>query len=556
MGANYNSHQGVLTLDSAVKITTTEKQKATITGRSATITRDPREIVLHGANIEQPQRTVSADQVEVLLRDDSTVERVAGSGHLHAVQRGEKAFEITASQGALLLAGNNQPRSARISGGVDFASRGQPPAQGRAQNILLTFGPRGEVTKARAQGAVDFSRGATGQSEELQAAAVDLYVQNGKRLHKAVTSDGPARILATQQATRSTITAGKFEAHFDAQNRMRSVVGTPDATIVSSTPGQPERTASAHQLTANFSGTNEITSADLTGNFHYQEGQRSATADRARYNVEEGTYFLSGSPRVVESGASLSAESLLLNRKTGMVYGKGSVKTTYNDFKSQPNGAMLGSSEPVHVTGTSFTASQGAGTARYTAARLWQGANIVEAPSLTFDKIHRSLQAKGSQSGRVTSVFLESDKNGKSTPLNVTADRLSYVDAERKAVFSGNVLIRSAGAVMNADTVQVLLLARSGQGGSQLDRIVAEGDIRIEQGDRRATGERMIYTAQEQKFVLTGSKGHPPSIFDAEHGRISGDSLTFYTQGDKVLVGSGDSAKKLTPTRTRDASKK
>ncbi|MGH9569443.1 MAG: LptA/OstA family protein, partial [Candidatus Angelobacter sp.] len=238
------------------------------------------------------------------------------------------------------------------------------------------------------------------------------------------------------------------------------------------------------------------------------------------------------------------------------VYGKGNVKTTYNDLKSQPDGAMLGSSEPVHVTGTTFTASQGVGTARYTAARLWQGANIVEAPSLTFDKIHRSLQGKGDQSGRVISVFLESDKNGKSTPLSVTADRLSYVDAERRAVFSGNVLIRSAGAIMNADTVQVQLLARNGTAGSQLERIVAEGDIRIEQGDRRATGARLIYTAQEQKFVLRGSTGNPPSIFDAEHGRISGDSLTFYTHGDRVLVGSGDSAKKLTPTRIRDASKK
>ncbi|MGH9566725.1 MAG: LptA/OstA family protein, partial [Candidatus Angelobacter sp.] len=321
VGANYDSHLGALTLDSTVKIRTTEKQKATITGQSATITRDPREIVLHAANVEQTQRTVSADQVKVLLRDDSTIERVVGSGHLHAVQRGEKAFEISASQGALLLAGSNQPRSARISGGVDFASHDKTPARGSAQAILLRFGPKGEVTNVQAQGSVNFSQGPAGRSEELQAAVVDLFIRNGKRLQKAVTSGGPARIVANQQATRSTITAGKFEAYFDAQNRMRSVVGSPGATIVSSTPGQPERTAAAHELIANFSGTNEITFADLAGDFHYQEGQRSATAAHAHYNVEEGTYFLTGSPRVVESGASLSADSLLLNRKTGTVYG-------------------------------------------------------------------------------------------------------------------------------------------------------------------------------------------------------------------------------------------
>ena len=99
---------------------------------------------------------------------------------------------------------------------------------------------------------------------------------------------------------------------------------------------------------------------------------------------------------------------------------------------------------------------------------------------------------------------------------------------------------------MDADSAQVLLLPSRGTSGSspsgQLDRIVAEGDIRIQERDRKAQGSRLIYVAQEQKFVLTGSEGHLPSIFDAEHGQISGNSLTFFTQGDRVLVGSGDSA--------------
>ena len=153
-------------------------------------------------------------------------------------------------------------------------------------------------------------------------------------------------------------------------------------------------------------------------------------------------------------------------------------------------------------------------------------------------------------------MFVETDKKGKTTPVNVTADRLSYVDADRKAVFSGNVLVRGAETTTTADTVQVLLLARGNQANSQLDRIIAQGEINIQQQDRKATGNQLVYTAQEEKFVLTASGGKRPSIFDAERGQITGDSLTFYTHDDRVLVDSKESSHTLIQTRIRDASKK
>ena len=546
VGATYNAQQSVLTLSSAVRIVTTEKQKATITGQSASIRKDPREIVLHAARVEQPARTLSADQVRILLRENSTVERVEGEGNLRAEAPGPQGFELNAAQGKLLLVGNNQPQSAAISGNVNFARRGKSPANGKAENLALLFGPKGQIRRTQASRQVDLVQGAMGKSQELRAAAVDLTVRNGRQLEKAVTSQGPAEIILTQQPATNTITAGQFQADFNPDNRLRSVVGSPDAKIISETAGQPARTATARELTAAFRPDGTIAAADLKGDFHYQEGERKASADHAHYTVASETYSLQGNPRVQEGGVELSADTLELNRKTGTAIGKGNVKTTYNDLKAQPGGGMLASAAPIHVTGNSVIARQAVATARYTAARLWQGPNIVEAPLLSFNKTDRSLLAQGNQAGRVTSVFLQSEKTGKTTPVTVAADRRSYVDAERKAVFSGKVEIHAEDAIMNADSAQVLLLPSRGTSGSspsgQLDRIVAEGDIRIQERDRKAQGSRLVYVAQEQKFVLTGSEGNLPSIFDAEHGQISGNSLTFFTQGDRVLVGSGDSA--------------
>ena len=243
------------------------------------------------------------------------------------------------------------------------------------------------------------------------------------------------------------------------------------------------------------------------------------------------------------------------------MFAQGSVKTTYNQkAQAAGTGAMLSSADPVHVTGSTMTATRNSGTARYTAARLWRGPDIVEAPTLTFNRAQRSLQAQADKTARVTSVFVQTDKKGKSTPVNVAADKLSYVDADRKAVFNGNVVTRIEGSTVTADSIQVLLQPRGSQSSpqspSQLDRIVAQGDIQIEQPGRKATGTQLVYTGDEEKFVLTGSAGHPPSIFDAERGQITGDSLTFFTHDGRVLVGSGDSSHTFTQTKVEDASKK
>jgi lipopolysaccharide export system protein LptA len=562
VGATYDSHGGVLTLKSAVRITSTGPRKATITGQSATITKNPSRIVMQSAKVEELQRVISADKVTVFMGDDNNIERVVGSGNLHASSTGAKAFEINAPEGELEMAGANQARRGILSGGVTFASKGNSPAEGKAGKILLTFAADNRLSKARAEDSVQLKQGPAGKSQELHAVALDLSVKDGRRLEKAVTSGGPAEIVRDQAPGKTTISAGHFETVFNDQNRPVSLYGTPDAKIVDSVPGKPDRILTSRELTAKFNDKGEIISADQTGDFHYQEGTQTASAERAKYAAAEETIVLSGSPRVIDAnqGITLTAESIQLNRKSRNAFAQDNVKTTYSKMGAQPGGAMLGSADPIHVTGSSATMNSATGVARYTKARLWQGPNIVEAPTISFDRTKRSLQAQGGQGGRVASVFVQKDKNGKLTPVNVTSDRLSYVDAERRAVFSGNVVIHAQDAMITSATVQVILLPKKGQAenqsASQLERIEAQGDIKIEQGSRKATGNKLVYTAAEEKMVLTGTPEKLPSIFDAERGQISGDSLTFFTHDGRVLVDSGETSKTEIPNRIPDAGKK
>ncbi len=524
VGARYDSLDNVLVLKSAVKLVTTGRQKATITGDSASIIKDPQRIIVQGARIEQPPRAVTADKLTVFMRDDNTVERVAGSGNVHALREGPKGFDISAPESELLMDKVGQLHSGSLSGGVTFAGKGEDaPPQGRAGRILLSFGAKGTLEKVRAEDSVEFKQGTPAKSQAMQAAAVDFYLRDGKILEKAVTSSGPAQIVLAQGTTRSTMSAGQFDARFNAQNRLNSIYGSPDVKTVSDTPGKPDRVTTSRDVTATFNSKGEITSAEQTGDFHYQEGTQEAWAQRALYNPADESYSLTGSPRLVDGDRSLTADSIQLSRKTGIAVVQSNVKSTYNQKATPGGGALLATADPIHVTGASMTANRGTRLARYSNARLWRGADIVDAPVIVFDSAHRSLQAQRDQSRRVSAVFVQPDQSSKTTPVNITADKLSYVESERRAVFSGNVLVRIENSTITADTVQAFLQERGaqtgGQSGSQLDHIVANGDIQIQQPERKATGSQLVYTPQDEKFVLSGSPTRLPSILMPNGGK-------------------------------------
>ncbi len=95
---------------------------------------------------------------------------------------------------------------------------------------------------------------------------------------------------------------------------------------------------------------------------------------------------LTGSPRVIDGGMTTTAVTVRMNRQTGEGFADDNVKTTYSDLKPQPDGALLASSDPIHVTAQHMTAHKQPGVAHYTGnVRLWQTANVVRAPKIDFD---------------------------------------------------------------------------------------------------------------------------------------------------------------------------
>lgn len=570
-GAQYDANTRQLTLKSDVRVkTAAEASRSTlhmnaadITATNAVLSDAPRQIKLTGVGVTQDTNRIDADRVTIRLRQDSSVEDVLAEGNVRSTSSDPKGFAVQAAAARLDLSSKNKAQSAQLTGGVRFKGNAGQPVEGKSGRLLIDFGARNQISRLRAVDNVSLSQKADGRTVDLKAPQVEIAMGAGNRLDKAWTQGASEVVITDAVQARTLITAEKFTADFAAGNKLRSIQGEPKARILSSVPGQPDRVSESRSLLAEFElgGRGGLKTIRQSGGVKLQEGPRKASAGSASFSAATDVLSLSGSPRLSDSaaGLSLSADAISFNRKSGAADARGSVKATYNQLKSSPNGALFAAADPIHVTAAEMAATRQADTARFTGnARLWQGANVVQARQIIFDRGKRSLSATGAEKEPVRSVFVQTEKTGKTTPITVRSQRLTYVDADRKARFENGVTVTAAEVLLKADQAEVQLraagAASSSATASQVERVVAQGGLTLEQKMpvRKATGELLVYTPADGKFVLTGKTGKTPSIFDAERGEITADSLTFYSRDDRVQVGSGESGRTVTRTRVKD----
>jgi lipopolysaccharide export system protein LptA len=616
VGIEYVAKTGTMNLQSAVEMLVSRPQLVHLQAERGVITKQPREVVLTAVRMTRELQQMQADQAIFFLREDNTVERILAEGNVRCEIRGRASSSSASNFDAgsrsethersdraeLFLTGTrNQLTSAILSGNVRLTSEGAQPSEASAGRATLQFvgqqmlktvhaedgvrlsqkSGRGEVvmtasTRPGGSGTKDYDKD---QDIEVTAPVMDFIVRDGRLLERADTSGPPQIVIMQPGANQKTVvTAGKFVAKFKERNRLATLHGEPDAKIVSSKMDvakggsgktdsnnsskqeQSDRISTSQVLDVAFQQEGGVSSITQSRNLAYVDGTEKAWAQRGEYTVTDQMLVLTGSPRVVDSGMTTTAQTIRMNRTTGDAIAEGDVKSTYSDLKAEPDGGMLASSDPIHVTSSSMMAHASPGVAVYTGgARLWQNANVVQAPTLQFDRDHRSLLAQGILQASlpaaqpVSTVLVQMDKTGKLTPIHITSGRLRYADGERKITLDGGVTAKGNDATLTARQMTVFLLPRSqsqtgapsGPGGpGQIERIVAENQVVVVQPSRHATGERLVYTAADDKFVLTGGS---PSIFDAERGKITGDSLTFYRHDDRVLV----EGKETSPTVTR-----
>jgi lipopolysaccharide export system protein LptA len=640
VGVLYSGKTNTLTLMSQIHMTMGGQKAESLFATHGRITHEPHEVVLDHARLQNETGTVEAEQATLFLGPDNEVQRVLATGNVKAESAGDDPDPIRAhaDQAEMLLTGKqNLLRTATLTGNVHVERIGSQPMQGDAGRAIMDFLGQNQLQKVHAMDGVRLTQhggnapppanasvgsstaSSTPQDFELTAPVVDFFVVDGNRLDHAETS-GAAKITispaqnstaltaknSADSAQHTVITAGRFDAKFaataDGSSRLSSIHGAPDARIVNLAPGLPARVSTSQTLDAQFLPQGGIESIIQQGTVAYDDGQppskrTQAWADKALYTPADRILVLTGSPRVAQGSMVTTARTIRINRVTDDAFADGNVKSTYSELAEQPNGALLASASPIHVTSATMTAHNSPAIALYQGnARLWQDANIVEAPSIQFDRDRRFLVAQGTPAQPVSTVLVQAklpqpdgvqpgklqgdatrklqpgkspagsehkpkakseEKSGDTGLVAITSARLTYADAERKAHYEGGVIAKGNNFSATSSTMDAYLLPRSQPSSNQalagavskagqLDHLVAQGDVVVIQPSRRAEGQNLLYTASDDKFFLTGG---PPSIFDAERGKITGVSLTFFRADDRVLVEGKESTPVVTQTR-------
>jgi lipopolysaccharide export system protein LptA len=605
VGVTYAGKSNTLTLASQIHIVLSGTQQAVLEAEHGTITNDPRQIILDHARLVRSDGTVRADHATFYLSSDNHVQRVLAVGDVNTVARPGAAKGATARNGSadqqqeihgrseqaefLLLDGEDLLHTAILTGNVHIEQTGTEPVQGEAGRVVVDFAGQNEVEKihaldgahllqkaTNASGADGKTDGSGKQDFDLTAPAIDFALNEGRMLKHAatvgaaeitITDAQPGSAAANRSGQKTVVTADKFDADFvttDGHTRLSTVLGTPHARIVNSKAGQPDRVSTSDSVLAVFLPQGGIDSITQKGSVAYSDSETpdkrmQGWGDSGRYTPSDQMLVLTGSPRVANGGMQTTANTIKINRATRESTAEGDVKTSYSELKEQPDGALLASSSPIHVTARTMTAHGNAGVALYEGkARLWQDANVIEAPSIEFDRDRRFVTAQGTAAHPVHTVLTQTEKDGpqkshepgkkgrtsgegeQTGPIAITALTMTYADSERKVHYEGGVLAKGADFSATSETADAYLMPRSqssinssAAGPGQLDHMVAEGSVRVQQPNRRAEGEKLVYTAADDKFVLTGGS---PSIFDAEQGKITGVSLTFFRRDDRVLV--------------------
>jgi lipopolysaccharide export system protein LptA len=603
VGAKYAGKTNMLTLASQIHLTLNGPKVAVIEAEHGVITNDPREVVLDNPRLNHEEQMLRSDRAVFHLGPDNSVQSVLATGDVtadarRAAGKGAPPSESSdihshSDQGEFLLTEKgNLLRTATLIGNVHIEQDGAQPVQGDAPRVVLEYAGQNELQKIHAldgahmiqksSGTRQTGSGSGPQDFELSAPIIDFTVENGNILTRAETT-GVAKIKispseqpagATVKAAQQTVvTADKFTAKFeiaDGKNHLATMHGAPNARIVSSTAGEPDRVSTSDMVDGAFLPQGGIESLTQSGHLFYTDGQppdkrMQAWSNSGRYTPVDQMLVLTGSPRVASGSMVTTAKVIRMNRATGDAIADGNVKSTYSELKELPNGALLASSSPIHVTALAMTAHKTPGIALYTGnARLWQDANIIEAPSIQFDRDRRFVTAQGTPDAPVLTTLVQAEKpdagavvktesKNRTSPIAITGMRLTYADAERKAHYEGGVNAKGADFTAVAKSADAYLVPRSQTTGSQavggpsrLDHMVALDDVVVQQPGRRADGQKLVYTAADDRFVLTGG---PPSIFDAEQGKITGVSLTFFRADDRVLVEGEASTPVVTKTR-------
>jgi lipopolysaccharide export system protein LptA len=592
----YSSQKEIVHLAHNVQLDLAASEKSgglpvTATGGSMEISRNDRMVVLDApANVRQGGREISADKISIELDAEFRARHAIAQGHPQVASTDPRG-KSTASAAQFDLFVNSDGWIERIiADGTVEGSREAPGSTDHftAANVVLNMTPQHNLLREMAAtGNVKATSRSGAESRTLETESLLATFGPGQRAGQqavqTVSTLAPGTIETKSAEETTTLHAKRFVAQFAPTGRLDTLHGHGGATVTRKIGSAPPQIIKAAELAAKFSPDGEWQTLDETGDVHFQQADRQASADRANIVRSTELILLDGSPVLTDSMSRTTARHVSINQKSGDIRATGGVLSTY--FPSAQNSAMSLGAGPGHISAETLSGSTTSGHVTYlNHARLWQGDSVLEATQIEIWRDEKKLQATGnvvanfpqasasvqpnpqlaSKPSPAKSATIAPGTPSGPTLWQIRAPMLTYWGDTGKAHLETGVTADSQQGSMQSRTLDVFLTqaapprpasstsaaARPGQQppseSRQLDHALALGGVTVRQADRRGSADQAEYTASDGKFVLSGGQ---PTIIDASSDTTTGHSLTFFVANDTILIDSQEGSRTLTKHR-------
>ncbi len=479
--------------------------------------------------------------VQIDLQHAVRLETMAATGPSHSTLAAERVVAHLVQNGRRAELHDAVATGNAVLRSVEAVSQ-QAPAQ--------TGSPRRATTRTTVVSALTLHAVTSGSGSERYVSSLDGT--GGTRIDE--TDDTGSARTSTGDTLHATLLAPKTGAKGAGTGALQAAVQTGHVVVTQHTPA----------------------AARASGQAVPPQDSR-ATANRAEFDSATQRLVLTGSPVVTGPGVQLAADRVALAQGSGDAEAQGTIKGTFVQeapagTKGGPNSAV---SDPVHVLADHATIAGSGGAARFFGgakpARMWSSTAQIDAPELDLDRAngtlaaHRSTQVAGAPAVHLVlpaGAGSAGGSAGRDTgPVQITGQDLLITPATAKAPghidISNDVRVVSAGSDLKANRVVATLKTSSNPdppgkgkdsagalGGGSIESILATGSVHLQQPGRTGTGERLLYTAADGRYELTGTPATPPSILDSLRGTITGTSLIFHGSDDSVEV-AGEPGKRV-----------
>ena len=477
-----------------------------------------------------------------------------------------------------------------------------------ADSVVAKLAPGGALTSLVGDGHAHFVQDTPeGAHQSSTSDQLDVHFVPGP----PGMSRPPSRAKIPQVPSHNSSSQQAFQASSQISSQIASITQIGNVLFEQNPPAKlskssaPNQAAPAKPLNnqqpiratasrADYDGSTQV--LHLTGSPHVHNGELDMTATVMDFARTTGDAFAHGNVKAswANSGNESSKDTPLPGATllaSGQYSAGGPAKASLSNI---PIHAIADEAE-IHqstqeITFRAAPKPSAATSGKTNQPRLWQAANSVSAPLIVLNRQKQTLTAQSTELSNPVRTVLVSSSAGPSTRLagaagkvkqnlvsviRVRSGDLHYSEGERLALCHAGALgtvtaetsDSNGTSTVSALEAEIKLLppgihpapkqsnnsrdpdASVTPSNSSIDQLTALGNVHVDWPDRKGTGEKLVYMAEQGTFTLTGTSAAPPRITDEVRGTVTGSALIFHTGDDSVTV-EGDGGKTQTETQS------